>query len=90
MKLPIANYPSYQISLYDDQYEKDTVYTASNQYFFHQALWKIPVASNVNTCLCELDDQMDAYWAVLQSQLSVLINNGDLDKLKHFDTNSLY
>lgn len=87
---PDGNYPSFKISLYDDHYEKDTIYVCSNQYFFHECLWHIPVASNVRTCLCGLADQMDEYWAVLQNQLTTLINNGDLDKLKHFDTKSLF
>lgn len=82
---PDGNYPSFELRVGDVVYT-----TASNQYFFHELLKRRPVASNVSTCYCGLADQMDEYWAVLQNQLTTLINNGDLDKLKHFDTNILY
>ena len=88
---PDGKYKSYEMHYYDNLLEKDTVYIASNQYFFHCWLGGyLPVASNANTCLCGLADQVDAYWAELQNQLTILIKNGDLDKMKHFDTNTLY
>ena len=88
---PDGNYPSYELRYHSNVYDKDTVFVA-NQYFFHSGLecGELPIASNVGTCLCGLADQMDAYWAVLQNQLTTLINNGDLNKLKHFDKNTLY
>lgn len=90
---PDGNYPPIEMHYYNTRLEKDVVYVAPNQYFFHMALGgsvDLPVASNVQTCLCSLADQMDAYWALLQNQLTTLINNGDLNKLKHFDVNQLY
>ena len=90
---PDGNYQSFELHYYNTRLEKDIVYVASNQYFLHKAFagyGDLPVASNVQTCLCSMADQMDAYWAVLQNQLATLINNGDLNNLKHFDTNTLY
>ena len=88
---PDGKYPSYEFSYYDNHFEKDTVFVAPNQYFFHCWLGGyLPIASNVQTCLCGLADQVDNYWAELQNQLTILIENGDLNHLKHFDTNTLY
>lgn len=89
---PDGKYPSYELHYYDFFERKDTMLIAPNQYFFHSGLGsdRLPIASNVQTCLCDLADQMDAYWAELQNQLTELIKNGDLNKLKHFDINTLY
>ena len=88
---PDGKYKSYEMHYYDSILQKDTVYIASNQYFFHCWLGGyLPVASNANTCLCGLADQVDAYWAELQNQLTILIKNGDLENLTHFDTKTLY
>ena len=35
-----------------------------------------------NECLCEISDKMDSIWAVLQTDLSVAVKNGDLEKLQ--------
>lgn len=86
---PDGDYPSFELHFYDTHYEKDTFLIASNQYFYHLSLCRFPYASNVRTCLCELDDQMDVYWATLQNQLTTLINNGDLNNLKRFDVKTL-
>ena len=88
---PNGKYESYEMHYYDSILEKDTVHIAPNQYFFHCWLGGyLPVASNANTCLCGLADQVDAYWAELQNQLTILIKNGDLNKMKHFDTKTLF
>lgn len=88
---PDGNYPSFELRYTAPNSGKDIVYTQRNQYFFHSGLGMdyLPVASNVRPCLCDMDEQMDAYWAVLQNQLSTLINNGDLNKIKRFNVNTL-
>ena len=90
---PDGNYPSFKLFMpHPHPYSEtgnDTTVVIPNQYFYHDALCRVPYASNVYTCLCELDDQMDAYWATLQNQLTTLINNGDLYNLKRFDVRTL-
>ena len=90
---PDGNYPSFQLYMpHSHPYSEtgnDTILESPNQYSYHTSLSHVPYASNVTTCLCELDDQMDAYWATLQNQLATLINNGDLNNLKRFDVKTL-
>lgn len=90
---PDKDYPSFVLHVpYPNPYSKtgnDTILESPNQYSYHTSLSNVPYASNVYTCLCDLDDQMDAYWAILQNQLATLINNGDLNNLKRFEVKTL-
>ena len=87
---PDGNYPPIEHYRYIKEEQKEELVSYPNQYFYHQGLYNAPIASNVVTCLCDMADEMDAYWALLQNQLTTLINNGDLNKIKHFDVNQLY
>jgi hypothetical protein len=50
-----------------------------NQLDYHTAIFGKPAVASGVTCLCEKAEEMDAYWELLQSQLTEVINNGDWD-----------
>lgn len=87
---PDGNYPQYKLHIFDRIQGVDTITTFPNQLFYHSHLSGTRPVSNVTNCLCEIADEMDAYWTILQSELTQLINNGDLDNLEKFDITQLY
>ena len=51
------------------------------------ATWNWPMAEKLR--LCEISDTMDSIWAILQNDISVAIENGDIDNLtnqKYYST----
>lgn len=84
---PDGKYPSYSLREYNKKSGYDTLLIYSNQYFYHDMLMGIRPVSKFGNCLCEIADELDGYWAVLQSQITTVINNGDLDNIKKFDIN---
>ena len=87
---PDGNYPSYEYHYFNKNTGVDTTETIFNQYFYHKKLCHTRPVSNITNCLCEIADEMDKYWSLLQEQIAELIQNGDLDKLKEFDVDQLY
>lgn len=76
------NHPPFELHYYNTISDTEIIFSQTNQEYFHMALGKgdLVVASNVSDCLCNHADQMDEYWALLQNQLTALINNGYLNK----------
>ena len=70
-------HPTFELHYYN-ALDSEVVFSQSDQYLFHVGLGSgdLVIASNASDCLCNHADQMDAYWAVLQNQLTTLINNG--------------
>ena len=87
---PDGKYPSYSLREYNKRSGCDTLLIYSNQYFYHDKLMGIRPVSKYGYCLCEMADELNEYWAVLQSQITNVINNDDLDNIKKFDINQLY
>lgn len=87
---PDGNYPSYKMRSYNKTSGADSIKVFANQYFYHRVLACTKPVSNFENCLCERADELDGYWADLQSQITILINNGDLDNLEKFAVNKLY
>lgn len=79
---PKGNYPSYSLRLYNKLQETDTVIICPDQYSYYEQLAHIRPVSHVENCRCEIADELDAFWALIQSQLTTLINHGDLDKMQ--------
>ena len=87
---PDGDYPSYSIHQYNKEYGYDVIETFPNQYYYHQCLQTTNrVSYNICNCLCEIADEMDEYWSLIQEQIKTIISNGDLNNLKAFDVNQL-
>lgn len=87
---PDENYPSYTLREYDKKNGIDTIVTYPNQYFYFKQICHTRAVSNVTNCCCEIADELDAFWTLLQSQIANVINNDDLDNMPVFDINILY
>lgn len=81
---PDGNYPSYYEKL-PKEYAKEYATANCNQDEYHRIISTIsstrPV-SKEGDCLCSMADELDSYWAVLQSQISSVIQNNDWEKVK--------
>ena len=75
---PTGNYPLIDYHEWDEKNNIDTIITL-NQLVYHTAIFGRPAVAAGSTCLCEKAEEMDAYWELLQRQLTVIINNGDWD-----------
>lgn len=87
---PDGNYPTFQIRYVDESSDYDSTYTYTNEYTYFRALTDMPW--NTSECLCctEWVEDLDKLWTLLHSQLSALIENGDLENIKSFDVNQLF
>lgn len=54
-----------------------------NEAAYHRHLCFIPTVSDESECLCENSEEKDNFWSIIQSQLAIAIENGDLDKITY-------
>ena len=87
---PDGNYPTFQIHYVNEKNDYDSILTYSNEYFYFNALKR--KRTDTSECLCcnETAEDLENLWRLLQSQISKLIENGDLYNLSYFDVRQLY
>lgn len=76
------------IDLYDLQVYLEKKYSAETLSLVNQVVFSgsfVKDFSKKGYCLCEIPDKLDAVWNEIQSDLSFIIENGNIEKVPHLE-----